>query len=302
MDGITEKIKELKAEMNAVILAHYYTSPEVQKIADYVGDSFYLAKMAKASDADTVVFAGVSFMGESAKLLCPDKRVLMPDLKADCAMAHMVDLDKIQALRARYQDLAVVCYINSTAEVKRHSDVCVTSSNAVKIVKSLPNNNILFIPDGNLGAFVKEKVPEKNVILNDGYCPIHAAVSAEEILKSKALHPQAKVLTHPECKKEVLELSDFIGSTADIIKFANESECTEFIIVTEDGVLYPLVTKNPSKKFYPVREGFVCSDMKLNTVEKILEVLQNGKNEVFVDSELAKSAMLPLERMLEIAK
>ena len=302
MNETLNKINALKKKKNAVILAHYYTSPKVQTLADFVGDSYYLAKAARGTDADTVVFAGVSFMGESAKLLCPDKRVLMPDLSSDCAMAHMASAEKIRRMREEYPDLAVVCYINSTAQLKCECDVCVTSSNAVKIVKNLPNKNIYFIPDGNLGAFVKEQVPEKNIILCDGFCPIHAAVTGEEVEEAKRRHPNALVLSHPECKKEVLDLSDFIGSTSDILKFAKESEGEEFIISTEEGVLYPLSLDNPNKSFYFVKEGFVCPDMKLNTPEKILRVLETGENEVLLDEEKAARAMRPLDRMLEMAK
>ncbi len=302
METVLKKIKDLKKEKNAVILAHYYAPAEVQALADFVGDSYYLAKTAKGTEADVVVFAGVSFMGESAKLLCPDKRVLMPDVSADCAMAHMASAEKIAKMREKYPDLAVVCYINSTAALKCLSDVCVTSSNAVKIVKALPNKNIFFIPDGNLGAFVKEQVPEKNIILNDGFCPIHAAVSAEDVKNAKTKHPSALVLTHPECKAEVRELSDFLGSTADIIAYADNSDASEFIISTEDGVGFALTSANPDKKFYFVKEDFTCADMKLNTPEKVLRVLETFENEVTLDPDTAKAAMLPLERMLELAK
>ena len=216
---ITEKIRQLKEQKNAVILAHYYVPDEVQEIADYIGDSFYLSKIAKDTDADIIVFCGVAFMGESAAILNPDKKVLMPDMKADCAMAHMVDINKINELRGKYNDLAVVCYINSTAEIKTHSDVCVTSANAIKVVKNLPNENIYFIPDGNLGRYVKEQLPEKNVILNDGYCPIHAAMTIQEVKAEKEKHPNAKFLVHPECTKELLDQADYIGSTSGIIDF-----------------------------------------------------------------------------------
>ena len=267
-----------------------------------VGDSFYLAKVAKQSEADIIVFCGVSFMGESAKLLNPKKKVLMPDPSADCAMAHMASAERIAELRAQYPDLAVVCYINSTAALKALSDVCVTSSNAVKIVRALPNKNIFFIPDKNLGAFVKEQVPEKNVILNDGCCPIHAAISVKELTDAMKAHPQAQVLSHPECEREILDLSDFIGSTADIISFAARSESEEFIICTEEGVNFRLVTDNPSKRFYfPVTRP-CCKDMKLNTLSALLYVLETEENEISVDEALAKRALLPLDRMLELAK
>lgn len=297
-----EQIERLKKEKNAVILAHYYAPDAVQEIADFVGDSFYLAKIAKQSAADMLVLCGVSFMGESAKILNPEKKVLMPDLAADCPMAHMASREKIARMREMYDDLAVVCYINSTAELKELSDVCVTSSNAVRIVKALPNKNIFFIPDRNLGRFVAGQVPEKNVILNDGCCPIHAAVSAEQVRAEKAKHPKALVLSHPECEAAVLALSDYIGSTADIIRSAASSECREFIICTEDGVLFKLMTDNPDKRFYFPDPHPCCQDMKRNTLESVLSVLQNEDQEVNVSEEVRRKALLPLDRMLELAK
>jgi len=301
-DQIKKEILKLKEEKNAVILAHYYAPAEVQEIADYVGDSFYLAKVAKKSTADIIVFCGVYFMGESAKILNPDKKVLMPDLTADCAMAHMVAEGKIEEMRSRYEDLAVACYINSTAELKAKSDVCVTSSNALKIVGALPNKNIFFIPDKNLGSFVAKQLPEKNIILNDGCCPIHAAITAKEVREEKQKHPGALVLTHPECEAEILAVSDYIGSTAEIIAYAAESTATEFIICTEDGVTFKLTGDNPQKKFYFPKTRPCCTDMKLNTPEKLLRVLQTEENEITVNEELAKAALIPLDRMLELAR
>ena len=296
------KIRELKKQKNAIILAHYYAPAEVQKIADYVGDSFYLAKVAKSSTADVIVFCGVAFMGESAKILNPNKKVLMPDLSADCPMAHMVTEGRIKELREKYDDLAVVCYINSTAELKCQSDVCVTSSNAVKIVKALPNKNIFFIPDKNLGRYVAKQVPEKNVILNHGYCPIHVKVSLEEVLQEKKLHPTALVLSHPECEENILNISDYIGSTAEIIDFAKQSEKDEFIICTEDGVEFELIKTNPNKKFYFTKTRPCCVDMKRNTLDKLLKVLETEENPIEVDEETRERALLPLNRMLELAK
>ncbi|MBQ4131103.1 MAG: quinolinate synthase NadA, partial [Clostridia bacterium] len=248
------------------------------------------------------VFCGVGFMGESAKILNPNKKVLMPDPSADCPMAHMVADGIIEEMRSRYNDLAVVCYINSTAELKCKSDVCVTSSNAVKIVKALPNKNIFFIPDKNLGSFVARQVPEKNIILNDGCCPIHARVTAAQILEQRSLHPEALVLTHPECEAEVLALSDYIGSTADIISYANESTADEFIICTEEGVDFKLITDNPHKRFYYPNPHPCCADMKLNTLEALLSVLEKEDKEITVDEKTREGALLPLERMLELAK
>lgn len=296
------QIEQLKKEKNAVILAHYYAPSEVQEIADFVGDSFYLAKIAKQSKADIIVFCGVYFMGESAKILNPDKKVLMPDLTADCAMAHMVADGIIDEMRNKYDDLAVVCYINSTAKLKCQSDVCVTSSNAVKIVKALPNKNIFFIPDRNLGRFVAEQIPEKNIIINDGCCPVHAKITAEQLLAEKINHPCALVLSHPECEAEVLDLSDYIGSTADIIAYAKQNNADEFIICTEDGVNYKLVTDNPDKKFYFPNPYPCCADMKLNTLESVLSVLLKEDKEVIVDDAVRVGSLLPLERMLELGK
>ena len=296
------EIDRIKQEKNAVILAHYYAPAEVQEIADHVGDSYYLAKVAKNSDADMIVFCGVQFMGESAKILNPEKKVLMPDLSADCPMAHMVKDGVIEQMRSKYDDLAVVCYINSTASLKCKSDVCVTSSNAVRIVKALPNKNIFFIPDKNLGGYVAEQVPEKNIILNDGCCPIHARVSLEQVMAKKREHKQAFILTHPECDGSVVKISDFVGSTADIIAYAKKSEAKEFIICTEDGVDYKLICDNPDKRFYYPEPHPCCADMKLNTPERVLAVLQNEDNEVIVDEFVRKAAIKPLERMLELAK
>lgn len=296
------QIEKLKREKNAVVLAHYYTSAEVQEIADYVGDSFYLAKIAKQSKADIIVFCGVYFMGESAKILNPDKKVLMPDLTADCPMAHMVADGIIDEMRKKYDDLAVVCYINSTAKLKCQSDVCVTSSNAVKIVKSLPNKNIFFIPDKNLGRFVAEQVPEKNIIINDGCCPIHAKITAEQLCAEKEKHPEAFVLSHPECEAEVLEKSDYIGSTAEIIAYAKQSNADEFIVCTEDGVNYKLISDNPDKRFYYPDPHPCCADMKLNTLDTVLSVLKNEDKEVVIEDRVRDGALLPLEKMLELTK
>lgn len=301
-ETVEEKIKRLKAEKNAVILAHYYVPEEVQAIADYVGDSFYLAKVARESMADVLVFCGVSFMGESAKVLNPEKTVLMPAPTADCPMAHMVEPGRIAELRRLYPDLAVVCYINSTAALKCESDVCVTSSNAVDIVRVLPEKNIFFIPDRNLGRYVAEQVPEKNIILNDGCCPIHARIAVEELRAAREAHPNAPVLTHPECGEELLALSDYIGSTADIIAYAAHSDAEEFIVCTEDGVAFKLESDSPGKRFFFPKTRPLCPDMKLNTLERILHSLETGEGEVLVDEETRRRALLPLDRMLELAK
>lgn len=302
MSDLQARIEQLKREKNAVILAHYYVHDEVQEVADYIGDSFYLSKIATKVDADTIVFCGVSFMGESAKILNPDKTVLMPDETADCPMAHMAEIERIEELRQEYPDLSVVCYINSTAELKCHADVCVTSSNAVKIVRALPNRHIFFIPDENLGRFVAEQVPEKHFILNDGYCHVHAAISAAQIQAAKKVHPEALFLVHPECRSEVLAIADYIGSTSEIIDYATASEAREFIIGTELGVLYELKKRNPHKVFYAAGSAQCCPNMKKISLEKICHVLEHGENKVHVTDELRRQANLPLERMLELAR
>ena len=302
MEILQAQIKKLKEEKNAVILAHYYVHDEVQDIADYIGDSFYLSKVATTTDADIIVFCGVSFMGESAKILNPEKTVLMPDAAADCPMAHMAEINRIDELREQYPDLAVVCYINSTAELKCHADVCVTSSNAMKIVKKLPNQNIFFIPDEHLGHYISQQVPEKNFILNDGYCHVHASIRPDQVLAAKKSHPDALFLVHPECPAAILELADFIGSTSEIINYATDSSAKEFIIGTELGVLHDLKTKNPDKTFYSAGSAQCCPNMKKITLEKVLHVLETGENEVILSDELREKANAPLKRMLELAK
>ena len=297
---LQDEIIRLKKEKDICILAHAYQSHDIWEIADFVGDSFYLAKVAKDTKCDVIVFCGVSFMGESAKILNPEKTVIMPDITADCPMAHMATNEKIEKLRKEYDDLAVVCYVNSTVELKSYSDICVTSSNALNIVNKLPNKNIFFIPDKNLGRFVKENVKDKNIILNDGYCPIHDKISSDEVLEQKKKHPNALILAHPECNKEVSDTADYLGSTLDIIEFVKKDKNNEYIILTEEGVLFELKKNCPEKKFYFDKTTPVCKDMKLNTLENILKSLENLENEVKLDKETIDKAYKPLERMLNI--
>lgn len=294
-----EELKERKERADAVVLAHYYVDGAVQEMADYVGDSFYLAKVAAKEKRSTIVFCGVRFMGESAKILNPGSRVLLPDAQADCPMAHMAQVAQIQKLRAEVPDLAVVCYINSSAELKAHSDVCVTSSNAVKVVSALPQKNILFIPDKNLGSFVAKQLPGRDFYYSGGYCPVHAVLLAEDVLAEKRAHPAAEVLVHPECTEEVVKAADFAGSTAEIIAHAEAGAAREFILGTEPGVLHELERRCPGKKFYPVTP--VCRDMKRITPEKVLACLTGGGYEVKMGAELMDAARAPLARMLELA-
>lgn len=301
-EKIVKEIEQLKQDKNAVILAHYYVDGSIQEIADYVGDSYYLSKIAVDCPQQMIVFAGVEFMGESAKLLNPQKTVLMPDIHADCPMAHMCDEAFIKKVREQYDDLCVVTYINSTAELKTLSDVCVTSSNALKIVSQLPNKNILFIPDQNLGKHIAQLLPEKNFIFCQGHCPTHYAITKEELMKAKEAHPNAPVLIHPECKPELVALSDYSGSTSGIIDYARNDDHDEFIVVTEIGVLYQMQKENPHKKFYTVTHNQICPDMKKNTLEKIRDCLKDYKNEVVLEESFMELAKKPLEKMHELAK
>ena len=304
MNTVKERIQQLKEEKNAVILAHYYAPPEVQEIADYIGDSFYLSKLAVKLDNPVLVFCGVSFMGESAKLLNPGKTVLMPDASADCPMAHMVDKAVIDEARARYEDLAVVCYVNSTAEIKSWSDVCVTSANAVKIVRNLPNQHILFIPDRNLGHFVAAQVPEKHFLYNEGYCPRHEFMSAEEIATLKEEHPAAQILVHPECNNEITAMADYIGSTSGIISYAGEhTDCQEFIIGTVSGVIHKLQESRPDARFFFPATRPSCQDMERITLEQVARVLATGENAVAMPPEsVSVQAKHTLEQMLKLAQ
>lgn len=299
---ITDKIHQLKKEKNAVILAHYYVRPEIQAIADYIGDSYYLSKIAVDLKEQVIVFCGVSFMGESAKLLNPEKTILMPDMDADCEMAHMACEASIRKMREQYADLAVVCYVNSTVKLKALSDVCVTSANAVKIVKALPNKNIYFIPDRNLAHFVASQVPDKNFIFNDGYCPIHEKICINEIIEVQQQYPDALVLAHPECPKALLDLADYVGSTSGILAYAKQSTNQSFIICTESGVRYKLEQENPEKQFYFTKTEPICKDMKRITLSQILHVLQTGEHALHLDAFCMERAKKPLERMLMLSK
>lgn len=297
-----ERIEQLKKEKDIVILAHYYVDGEVQEIADLVGDSYFLAKKATEVSQQNILFCGVSFMGESVKILNPGKRVIMADEFADCPMAHMVDIAKIQQVREQYPDVAVVCYVNSTAEIKAYSDVCVTSSNALRVVQSLPNKHIFFIPDNNLGRYISTLVPEKEFIFNDGFCHVHTSIHRENVEEAKKLHPNAPVLTHPECTADVLEISDFIGSTSEILDYATKSDAKEFIICTEMGIFFELEQKNPDKRFYSVGHRQFCPNMKKITLEKVVRAMEEMEPEVTMDEELRVKANAPLVKMLELAK
>lgn len=302
MNDKIRRIQDLKKEKNAVIMAHYYVPDEVQDIADFVGDSYFLSETAAKTDADIIVLCGVSFMGESAKILNTDKKVLMPAPDADCPMAHMAEVESIEDVRKKYDDLAVVCYVNSTAELKAHSDVCVTSSNALKIVSALPNRNIYFIPDQNLAHYISDQLPDKHFIFNDGYCHVHHNVLKEQVIAAKKARPDALVLVHPECRPEVTALADYVGSTSGIINYASESDSREFIISTEMGVFHELMKKNPDKKFYTAGNMQICPNMKKISLEKVIKALEEETPEVVMDPEFMEKAHKPMKRMLELSE
>lgn len=299
-----ERIRQLKRERDVVILAHYYVDGDVQEIADFVGDSYALAKKAAQVGQQNILFAGVSFMGESAKLLNPEKHVYMVDNTAGCGMADMISAKQVREKKAEYPEAAVVCYVNSSAEVKAESDVCVTSSNAIKVVGGMKQKQIFFIPDSHLAHFVADALPEKEFIYHDGYCPIHQKIDREALWLAKEKHPDAYVLAHPECAQKILDLSDYVGSTADIIAYVRACDAKEYIIATETGVFHQLQKENPEKLFYPVNNCQVCADMKKVTINKIMNILENleTQDEIILDERIMEEAKRPLEQMLVLTK
>lgn len=302
---VSDKIRRLKKEKNAVILAHYYQEPEIQDIGDFVGDSLGLCIEASKTDADVIVFCGVHFMAESAKLLNPDKLVLIPDVNAGCPMADMAGAGELRKMKKKHPDAAVVSYVNSTAAVKAESDICCTSSNAVKIVESFPEEKpIIFVPDQNLGRYVKDKTG-RDMLLWDGFCLVHHLfVTPEDIIKRREEYPDAVVLVHPECPPEVTREADFIGSTAQILKYCREAAAgtggtKTFIIGTEKGILYPLKQQNPGVEFIPASENMVCRNMKKITLEKVLTSMEEETGEVTVPADIMERALAPIQLMLE---
>lgn len=299
--SLINKINELKKQKNAVILAHCYQNVEIDEVADFVGDSLYLSQMAAKTDADIIVFAGVYFMAETAKILSPNKKVLLPRLESGCLMADMINLKQLREFKAKYPNVPVVCYVNSTAEVKSECDVCCTSSNAVNVVKSLNTDKVLFAPDTYLGSFVASKLEGVEVITYPGYCPTHLRITTEDVEAMRKEHPEALVLTHPECHKEVVNISDYVGSTTGIMNFAKQSDAKEFIIVTELGVVERLERDLKDKKIYLVSPKAVCSNMKWNQLEDILNSLELEQHEITVDKEIAQKALQSIEKMIAIS-
>lgn len=297
---LVERIKELKKEKNAIVLAHCYQNVEIDEVADYVGDSLQLSRLAAQTDADIIVFGGVYFMAETAKILSPDKKVLLPKMDAGCRMSDMVDLQQIREFKSMYPNVPVVCYVNSSADVKAEADICCTSANAVHVVESMKVPKILFAPDKYLGTYVANQLGNVEVVTYPGYCPTHLAILVEDVEAMKQKYPNAKVLAHPECHQAVTKLADYIGSTTGIMKYAKESDAKEFIIVTEKGVVDRLSRDYKDKKFYLVSNKAVCPNMKKNTLDDILHVLKTEENEIFVEEEIAAKAKQAIERMIAI--
>ena len=297
---LIEKINKLKKEKNAIILAHTYENVEIDEVADFSGDSLYLSQQAAKTNADIIVFAGVYFMAETAKILSPNKKVLLPDMNAGCAMADKINLKQLLDFKAKHPNIPVVCYVNSTAEVKAESDVCCTSANALNVVRSLNAKEVLFVPDQHLGKYVESQLSDVKVITYNGFCPIHHDISVNDILAQKQKYPSAQVMVHPECKKEVTSMADFVGSTTAIIKAVKESTEKEFIIVTEKGVVDRLNRDCPDKKFILIKNSAICDSMKLTTLENILSVLEKENNEIIVPENIAKLAINAIEKMVKI--
>ncbi len=300
MNELKNKILALKKERNAFIMAHYYQSLEVQEIADAVGDSFALAKQAQNASQEIIIVCGVRFMAESAKILNPEKTVYQSNQGAGCPMADMITPEEVLELRGKYPEAAVVCYVNSSAAVKAVCDICCTSSSAEKVVRSLPNKQIVFVPDRNLGSYIAKMVPEKEVILFDGCCPIHDAVSEEDALKTIAENPGVKLLVHPECRVEVLAHADYIGSTAGILDYARKSDDKAFIIGTESGICEILSHELPEKAFLPLKSGFICADMKKTTLQDVLDCLEGKSAPVELPERERNAARASLERMVSV--
>jgi len=304
---IAEKLSNLKKKKNAVILAHYYQVPEIQDVADYIGDSLGLAQKAVETNADIIVFAGVHFMAETAKILNPSKKVVLPDLEAGCSLADSCPPDKFQKFKDKYPDHIVISYINCSAAIKTMSDVICTSGNAVKIVESFPEEQkIIFAPDKNLGGYIN-RITGRNMVLWDGTCEVHDILSTEAVINLKIENPDAKLIAHPECKAPVLELADFVGSTTAMLNFTKKNDSTKFIVATETGILHQMRKDSPGKEFLivPTDETCSCNDcpyMKMNTMQKLYDCLQNESPEITLPLDVIERARLPIERMLEISR
>ncbi|MCQ2753590.1 MAG: quinolinate synthase NadA [bacterium] len=302
MKNIIERIKDLKLKKNAIILAHSYQNIDVDEVADFVGDSLYLSQKARETNADIIVFAGVYFMAQTAKIISPEKKVLLPNKKAGCLMADMINHDQMVWFKKPYPNVPVVCYINSTASVKAECDICCTSSNALQIVKSLNSPRVLFVPDANLGKWVESKLDGVEVITYEGNCPVHNQVKPQHILNAREKYPNAKILIHPECNPSVSSLGDFVGSTSGILDYVKKSNEKQFVVVTEKGVVDRLKRDYPNKEFILISKNMICESMKLTTLEEILYSLENEVNEITLDEDVRKRSSNCIEAMLKVSK
>lgn len=299
---LMERIERLKERNNAIILAHNYQLPEIQDIADFVGDSLDLARKATETTADYIIFCGVNFMAETAKILNPDKVVIHPDPESRCPMADMVDVKSLRWLRSRHPHASIVAYVNTTAEIKAMADVCCTSSNSVKVVKDLDSEEVIFVPDRNLGLYTKRFITDKNIILWPGICPTHhSLIRKEDIENLKREHPEAEIMVHPECRPEVIDVADLVSSTNGMVGYARRSKGKAFIVGTEEGLCYRLKKENPDKEFYPV-ERAICSNMKKITLDKVVYSLENLKPELNLPKEILEKAREPILRMMEVGR
>ncbi|TVX85185.1 quinolinate synthase NadA [Paenibacillus agilis] len=296
---LRERLEQLKKERNAIILAHYYQRDEIQEVADFRGDSFLLAQKAAQTDAEVIVFCGVHFMGESAKILAPNKTVIIPDERAGCPMADMVHVDGLRKLKAQHPNAKVVTYINSSADIKAETDICCTSSNAVKVIESLDAEEIIWVPDKNLGHYVQQKTG-REMIIWEGYCNTHDMLTVKDVVEMKAQYPNAQFVVHPECRPEVVAMGDFVGSTTAILEYCRDSDCTEFIVGTEDGTGYQLRKDSPHKSFHFATKYLVCPNMKVNNLKKLVKCLENMAPQIYVPPQVAEQARLSLERMLQV--
>lgn len=297
---IVKEINRIKKQKNAVILVHNYQRPEIYEVADFIGDSLDLCIKSAQTDAKMIIFCGVSFMAQSAAILNPGKKVIMPNMDAGCAMADMIEPEGLKKLKKKYPDAKVVCYVNSTAEIKALSDACCTSANAVKVVSSFPEKKIIFVPDKNLADYVQAELPEKEIIPWNGYCPIHSVIDDEYVQEMKKQYPKAKIIAHPESKPEILKIADHIASTSGMIECAKKDFADEFFVLTECGMINRLHKEIPKKKFYGLCN--MCFDMKKNTLESILIALKEGKPIIKIDREIAKKALKAFEKMFAVTK
>jgi len=296
-DQLKEEITRLKIEKSAVIFAHNYQPAEIQDIADIVGDSLELSRLAAQAEARLIIFAGVYFMAETAKILAPDKKVVIPEPQAGCPLADMASQSDLIEMKKKFPGRKVISYVNTTAGVKAETDICCTSANAVKLVNSLPDEEIIFVPDRNLASYVRLKTG-KRIIAWNGYCPVHEEIRVTHLLEAKASHPEAEIWAHPECRPEVLELADRVLSTGQMIKEAKMTAADEIMVATETGLLHRLSQENPGKKFYPARAEAICPEMKKNSLEKVYLALLEEKPEVIVDEEIAAKARTAIDRMI----